>query len=273
MSRYLRLFRPPTLRLVDSLAYVLLCLLTATVAPPMALLTRRTLRQSVSIAFTSLMPRDLLVDWMGVLFNARKGKADLLLLNPLSSPATWRYFTPEEGDVVIDVGAHIGKYALVAAKRVGVSGKVIAVEAHPDNYQALLNNIRLNGLENVVAVNAAAHSEDGSTLRLFGQWDTAYTLKRWHPTCVKVPSRSIDSIAREHGIGSADWVKVDVEGAEVEALSGMAELIDSSPNLSVVVEVSPSNERDIDRMLSGFEKKALGRVDVLYRKRRQPQRR
>jgi len=267
MIRYLRLLRPPTPRLVDSLTYVLLCLLTATLAPSMALLTRRTLRQSVSISFTSLMPRDLLVDWMGVLFNARKGKADMLLLNPLSSPETWRHFAPEEGDVVLDIGAHIGKYALVAAKRVGATGKVIAVEAHPDNYQALLNNIRLNGLENVVAVNAAAHSEDGGTLRLFGQWDTAYTVKAWHPTYVKASARSVDSIAREYGIGSADWVKVDVEGAEVEALSGMAELIRTSPNLRVVVEVSRTTEPEIDRMLSGFEKKTLGQVDVLYRKR------
>ncbi len=231
---------------------------------PVSILRKRTLRQSASIVFTSLMPKDLLIEFKGVRFIARKGKADILLLNNLSSPWMWDYFTPKYGDVVVDIGAHVGKYALIAAKRVGKEGKVIAIEAYPENLRALLNNIRLNDFHNVIALNAAAFSEEGNTLRLFGQWDTSYSLKSWHAKCVRVETRTTDSILKQYGIRNADWVKIDVEGAEAEVLIGMKEVIENSPSLKMLVEVSRSNEHAIDQILSGFRKKCIRRPDIFY---------
>ena len=264
MMRYLQLLRPPTTRFSDTLVYLLLCLVTAISAPPASVLKRRTLRQSVSIIFTSLMPRDLLIDFMGVRFLARKGRADMLLLNPLSSAETWDCFTPREGDVVVDVGAHVGKYALVAARRVGTAGKVVAIEAHPENFRALAGNTRINGFQNVFSSSAAAYSEDGKRLRLFGQWDAAYTLKAWHPRYISVETRTTDSILAEHNIDSVDWVKIDVEGAEVDVLAGMKKVIANSPHLTIVIEVSPSNEREVDDLLDGFRKTRIKGRDMLY---------
>ena len=231
---------------------------------PISILRKRTLRQSASIVFTSLMPKDLLIEFKGVRFIARKGKADILLLNVLSSPWMWDYFTPNEGDVVVDVGAHVGKYALIAAKRVGKEGKVVAVEAHPENFKALLNNIRLNDFQNVITLNAAAFNEEGKTLRLFGQWDTAYSLKSWHAECTRVETRTTDSILKQYGIRNADWVKIDVEGAETEVLVGMKETIENSPNLKILVEVNRSNEHEVDGILSGFGKKCIRRPDIFF---------
>jgi len=264
MIRYLQLLRPPTARISDTLVYMLLCLVTAISAPPASILKRRTLRQSVSIIFTSLMPRDLLIDFMGVRFLARKGRADMLLLNPLSSAETWDYFTPQEGDVVVDVGAHVGKYALVAAKRVGTAGKVVAIEAHPDNFQALASNTRINGFHNVFSSNAAAFSEDGKRLRLFGQWDAAYSLKAWHPQCISVDTRTTDSILGQYGIDSVDWVKIDVEGAEIDVLAGMKKVIGNSPNPRILIEVSSSNEQEVDDILGDFRKTRIKGRDMLY---------
>jgi FkbM family methyltransferase len=264
MIRYLKLLRPPTARLSDTLVYVLLCLVTAISAPPASILKRRTLRQSVSIIFTSLMPRDLLIDFMGVRFLARRGRSDMLLLNPLSSTETWDYFNPREGDVVVDIGAHVGKYALVAAKRVGTAGKVVAIEAHPENFRALADNTRINDFRNVFSSNTAAFNEDGKRLRLFGQWDAAYSLKAWHPQCISVDARTTDSILRQHGINSVDWVKIDVEGAEVDVLAGMKKVIGNSPNLRILIEVSPSNEQEVDDILGGFRKTRIKGRDMLY---------
>jgi len=264
MMRYLQLLRPPTTRFSDTLVYILLCLVTAVSAPPASILKRRTLRQSVSIIFTSLMPRDLLIDFMGVRFLARKGRADMLLLNPLSSAETWDYFTPREGDVVVDVGAHVGKYALVAAKCVGTAGKVVAIEAHPDNFRALASNTRFNGFHNVFSSNVAAFSEDSKRLRLFGQWDAAYTLKAWHPHCISIDTRTTDSILSQYGIDSVDWVKIDVEGAEVDVLAGMKRIIGNSPNLRILIEVSSSNEQEVDNILGDFRKTRIKGRDMLY---------
>jgi FkbM family methyltransferase len=69
-------------------------------------------------------------------------------------------FRPKEGGIVVDVGAHYGRYALIAAKRVGARGKVIAIEADPNNFDMLNKNIKLNKLsaEHVITLNYAASS-------------------------------------------------------------------------------------------------------------------
>ena len=53
-------------------------------------------------------------------------------------------FAPKEGDTVIDIGAHIGRYTITSSKQVGKTGKVVAIEADPDNFQLLKRNIALN---------------------------------------------------------------------------------------------------------------------------------
>ena len=67
-------------------------------------------------------------------------------------------FNPKEGDVVIDVGAAFGLYTLPSSKQVGQSGKVIAIEAHPKNYEMLNRNVKLNNLTNVTCLNYAVYS-------------------------------------------------------------------------------------------------------------------
>ena len=68
-------------------------------------------------------------------------------------------FQPKRGEIVVDVGAHYGRYTLIAAKRVGPKGKVIAIEADPKNFDMLNKNIKLNELsEHVIPLNYAASS-------------------------------------------------------------------------------------------------------------------
>src|SRR5215216_8186406 len=67
-------------------------------------------------------------------------------------------FTPKEGDVVVDIGAHIGLYTIIASKRVGAKGKVVAVEADPANFEMLNHNIALNNLTNATPINTIAYS-------------------------------------------------------------------------------------------------------------------
>src|SRR5919107_5558840 len=45
------------------------------------------------------------------------------------------HFTPKQGDIVIDIGANIGRYTIISSKRVGTKGKVVAIEAHPGNFE------------------------------------------------------------------------------------------------------------------------------------------
>jgi hypothetical protein len=67
-------------------------------------------------------------------FYCRKNKDDFKIMTFHEDDLMEHNFKPKEGDIVIDIGAHIGPYTLIAAQRVGPSGKVVAIEADPDNF-------------------------------------------------------------------------------------------------------------------------------------------
>lgn len=83
----------------------------------------------------------------------------LFIINPKFEEYVWCHLKPAKNDVFIDIGAHIGKYTLPIAKIVGVQGKVIAIEPDPDNFEALLEGIKMNKLTNIVALNVAAYDK------------------------------------------------------------------------------------------------------------------
>lgn len=156
-------------------------------------------------------------------------------------------FNPVEGQVVIDVGAHIGRYTLLSSKLVGPSGRVIAVEAHPYNFQMLKRNLDLNNMTNVTPFNCAAYSEDGSSLNLFlpGEdhgktiYNTVMGKRATTEKSLSIPALKMDSIVRQAGIeeSQVNWIKIDVEGAEYEVLKGAQNILSKSGNLSLLVEI------------------------------------
>ena len=87
-----------------------------------------------------------------------------------------QYFHPKEGDVVIDVGAHIGRYTIIASKRVGPNGKVIAIEADPSNFEMLNRNIQLNRLANVTTLNYVGIFQRNKNKTLFASWRCLYQI-------------------------------------------------------------------------------------------------
>jgi FkbM family methyltransferase len=134
----------------------------------------------------------------------------------------WRYLRPRSGETFIDVGAHIGKYALQVAKVVGERGLVIAVEPDRENFKALVLNARLNNLKNVIALNIAAWSKE-EMLRLFRAGDSGHhSVKHdFGLGFTKVRARPLDRVIEELDAKRIDWIKVDVEGAEYEVLLGL----------------------------------------------------
>jgi FkbM family methyltransferase len=168
-----------------------------------------------------------------------------LLAGDLPEPATTALFRSllRPGDVCIDVGAHVGFLTLAAAQRVGVNGRVIAIEPQPYNCERILINSQANGLENVVVVMAAAGEEDGYvrlhnqkrndkarlTLAGSGVSDVA--------TLFEVPVLRVDCVRARHGLARVRLLKIDVEGFEREVLAGAGETLALTDN--VVFECLP----------------------------------
>ena len=150
-------------------------------------------------------------------------------------------FVPKEGDTVIDIGAHIGRYTITSSKQVGDSGKVVAIEADPDNFELLKKNITLNKLTNVLPLNYAVFSTR-TRMKLYEQSASAkynsVMLARAGKTenYVEVNAETLDDILKQNGINQVNWIKIDVEGAEYEVLKGSTKTL-ASGNVSLLVEI------------------------------------
>ena len=134
-------------------------------------------------------------------------------------------FLKAKGDeVFIDVGAHIGKYTITVAK-ILKDGLVLAFEPNPNNYRILLKNVKLNRLKNVIALKLAAWKSP-TVLKLYlSEKGGNHSLKVPHEDFVYVYGKPIDEVVNELGLNRIDWVKIDVEGAELEVVKGLRRTI------------------------------------------------
>jgi FkbM family methyltransferase len=154
-----------------------------------------------------------------------------------------RYLRVGRGDVFVDVGANIGKYSITLS---GIAGRVVSVEADPDNYERLRQNIELNGIDNVTAVKMVAW--DKSEILRFhpGEFSGAGTAKEDLPDreyvkdSIEVRAESMDARLRSLGVSTVDWIKIDVEGAEYEVLKGLEETL-RTHRPRIVAELMKSN--------------------------------
>jgi len=144
------------------------------------------------------------------------------------------------GDVVVDVGAHIGYYSLLAARVVGNTGRVHAVEPCKETALLLQESIKANDLTNLtVHCCAAGSSHHVRQFQLTGSSDSHGFYR--HPNTetiatVEVQQEPLDRLIQ----GRADLIKIDVEGAEIEVLKGMNDLLAFNRNVTVWTEWFPA---------------------------------
>ncbi|MCC7009105.1 MAG: FkbM family methyltransferase [Acidobacteria bacterium] len=126
------------------------------------------------------------------------------------------------GDTMIDVGANIGYFAVVASRAVGPHGRVLAFEPQPDVRRRLAANLDLNALTNVTVRSEALGASSGEvTLYTGPRDDTGLASLRPLPesTAVTIPLVRFDDLWDGSPVR---LIKIDVEGAEMEVLAGMA---------------------------------------------------
>jgi FkbM family methyltransferase len=175
---------------------------------------------------------------------------------PIKSPETpetqFLREMPLEGRVVYDVGAFEGVLTLYFARR---ARQVVAYEPNPRNYDRCLQNVRLNGLENVQVMNRGISDARGLIELVYdplmpgagsGEAAIIQQIKSTVRSArkVSVPVLSLDDEIAENGLPLPDIVKIDIEGMELHALKGMkGTLAEQRPNLFIEMHGATRQEK------------------------------
>jgi FkbM family methyltransferase len=149
------------------------------------------------------------------------------------------------GMMVVDVGANIGYFTLLAAELVGSTGIVYAFEPEPDNYALLKKNIQLNSYTNIQPIETAVSDECGAIQLYLSAMDNGShsifgAAARGVATTKTVAATTLDGFLEGEGWPNIDLVKIDVEGAENRVLDGMEQLCERSPKLNLIIEYCPA---------------------------------
>jgi FkbM family methyltransferase len=148
------------------------------------------------------------------------------------------------GMTVLDIGAHHGFYTLLASKAVGPKGRVVSFEPSPREQKELLRHLRLNRCRNVTVEGIALTSQSGEAeYHVVDSEETGCNSLRppnvgGATHSIVVQTKTLDQCVLERNIASVDFVKLDVEGAELEVLRGSVRLLEQRPRPVMLVEVS-----------------------------------
>ena len=153
----------------------------------------------------------------------------------------------KKGMVVVDVGAHIGYYTLIAARFVGEEGKVFAFEPDPYNYSLLTKNIEVNGFRNVIPLRKAIFSETRK-MKFFLDKSNLGKHSLSETNVDKCASISIEATSLDGYFKNTDYkidvIKIDVQGSEMKVLEGMTNIIKQNDNLKIITEFWPLGLRN-----------------------------
>jgi FkbM family methyltransferase len=133
-----------------------------------------------------------------------------------------QYYKPKEGDVIVDVGAGRGEDTFSFSRGVGKTGKVFAIEAHPMSFSILTSFCRLNGLSNVTCLHTALMDKSGSVKIVESQsWQENAVQEDQAGPGIQVPATTLDNICQNEEVSKINFLKMNIEGCERQALVGM----------------------------------------------------
>jgi FkbM family methyltransferase len=151
-----------------------------------------------------------------------------------------KYYQIQKGDIVVDAGAHIGLTVIWFAKAVGNNGKVVAIEPEQNNLRDLRKNLKRAGLNNVIVVDKALWSSKKKMILYFNPTHDAHSIvinQRKADDSGKqneIEANTLDNILKEIKIDKVDFIKMNIEGAEIEALKGAEQTLkDNALNIAI----------------------------------------
>jgi FkbM family methyltransferase len=154
----------------------------------------------------------------------------------------------QPGAKVLDIGAHIGQFTLLAAHRVGAGGLVLSFEPNPENRARLIRNVERNGLANVRVLEFAVSDIGGKATLQIPEVEHASgegSLRTKGPVQKEfaIETRRLDDVLKDLHIDHVDVMKVDVEGFEAHVFRGGDQMLRKS-RPAIVFEVNDLYQRE-----------------------------
>lgn len=157
---------------------------------------------------------------------------------------------PGAGDVVLDCGAYRGETVLWFARRVGKDGRVVAFEPVARNAEGLRRNLAANRSVEMAPVTVLECAVSSSTGVLHFNAQAEGSSRVDADSIESVPAVTIDDVMEEQHLGRVDFMKMDIEGGEVDALRGAEETLKKfTPRLAISVYHRPHDLPDIAKLI------------------------
>lgn len=158
-------------------------------------------------------------------------------------------FKINEDDIVVDVGAHVGYFTILAAKK-AKNGHIFAIEPDTESIETLKKNTKMNHLKNVTIINSAVSNKKG-LLTFYKDKDNYIASSIFESLDTKqeqIQSMRIDDIIKENNIEKIDFLKMDCEGAEYEIILNL-----NDTALTKIRKIS----LEVHDYIKGFSKKQI----------------
>lgn len=191
----------------------------------------------------------------GLRFSIRPRSEDLTYILPDHKPTVTRWFRPERGQFVVDVGSHVGFFSLIAAAK---GASVVSVDPNPRVIAVLQEGARLNGLKDLEIHQTAIGERAGKAiLEVPLIWDGKSSLVSGWATGrrpgarfdrIEVEVMTLDTLLQHRSERCIDWLLIDVEGSELEVLKGAERTLGRTAH--ILVEVSFASKDEVVKLLA-----------------------
>ena len=178
-----------------------------------------------------------------------------------------RFREVKRGQIVVDAGSYLGGFTFYAAKKVGQTGKVIAFEPDPKNFKMLKKRVEGSNFKNIILVNKALGNNIKEIELESDNHFSSIVIKTLKRPTFMVQQTTLDNEMENLGIGKVDFIKVNIEGAEIETIKGAKKTLSHTNHLAISCHVVEGRNTAIiiKPMLeeSGFKVKVLKRKRLI----------
>ena len=163
----------------------------------------------------------------------------------------------KKGETVVDVGAHVGAFTIKARREVGENGLVIAIEPEPRNLELLKRNVQK--YDNVIVIDKAVGNRKGKTKLYLSETSCEHSIINRGARSIQVEIDTLSDILSGLGISRVDFVKIDVEGAELEVLKSAGNYLKKIKKISIAAEHYWGEQDNLESFLksNGFSTKKI----------------